>query len=41
MDKINLGGWKSSETVIFEMHGAKRLNNLTIRSFGYKDAVYK
>ncbi|WP_214814562.1 hypothetical protein [Exiguobacterium sp. s196] len=41
MDKINLGGWKSSETVIFEMHGGKRLNNLTIRSFGYKDAVYK
>ncbi|WP_047794966.1 hypothetical protein [Exiguobacterium sp. JLM-2] len=41
MDKINLGGWKSSETVIFEMYGAKRLNNLTIRSFGYKDAVYK
>ena len=41
MDKINLGGWKSSETVIFEMHGAKRLNNLTIQSFGYKDAVYK
>ncbi len=40
-DKINLGGWKSSETVIFEMHGGKRLNNLTIRSFGYKDAVYK
>jgi hypothetical protein len=41
MDKINLGGWKSSETIIFEMHGAKRLNNLTIQSFGYKDAVYK
>ncbi|WP_215145653.1 hypothetical protein [Exiguobacterium qingdaonense] len=40
-DKINLGSWKSSETVIFEMHGAKRLNNLTIQSFGYKDAVYK
>ncbi|WP_214777697.1 hypothetical protein [Exiguobacterium sp. s22] len=40
-DKINLGSWKSSETVIFEMYGAKRLNNLTIQSFGYKDAVYK
>lgn len=41
IDKINLGGWKSSETVIFQMNGAKRLNNLTVRAFGYQDAVYK
>ncbi|WP_214878611.1 hypothetical protein [Exiguobacterium sp. ERU653] len=40
-DKINLGGWKSSETVIFPLYDTKRLNNLTIQSFGYKDAVYK
>lgn len=41
IDKINLGGWKSSETVIFQMNGAKRLNNLTVRAFGYQDAIYK
>lgn len=40
-DKINLGGWKSSETVIFPLYDTKRLNNLTIQAFGYKDAVYK
>lgn len=40
-DKVNLGGWKSSETIIFHLYDTKRLNNLTIQAFGYKDAVYK
>ena len=40
-DKVNLGGWKPSDTVVFQTNGAKRLNGLTVRAFGYKDAVYK